>query len=270
VKLLYIIFGILAGLFLCFYLFSYDRRRISSLLKNFIIRLLLISTIILIERLLKFFLFYDSFFISIVIIVALIILAEPILSRFTFIGSILLKKAESVRFQADNKNTLAQLLVNKLIEIMPDKLENVACILKEKDYYEIKAFKNIQLKNISLKEDDTLIRLLKLSKEPLIKDNLLKSEKKHGYISDYTKELVEKLILLQADIAIPISTKDEFFGILTAKANKTWVVNEPEIIQALQILAKEASLCLQNLLIYEAKKLHFIRKFESFQTPEIR
>ena len=148
---------------------------------------------------------------------------------------------------------LTSIIVDTLIKTM--KLNRAVILMKEKDGHYV-ILKNIGFKQengISLVTDNFLTRYLQKKKKPLVyeelsliqEDSVLKDEKRRF------EKLKDNMNKIEADICLPLFRENKIIGIIVLGKKISGDAYSKEDIDLLMALSNQASVALENALLYE-------------------
>jgi len=158
-----------------------------------------------------------------------------------------------------------QKLVGLIVHIISRKMkvDNVSVLIYEEGLkgYELKASRGPgKPKDLSIrvKDKDPLIEWLKENEELLVREELEEwvedkriKEIKSVLLSDL-KQILDRMLLLKADICIPSFYRGELLGILILGNNKAGHAYSQDELTFFSVLANEAAIAIKNSQLYSA------------------
>ncbi len=131
-----------------------------------------------------------------------------------------------------------------LIRIM--KLESASLLLYDKDnkIYKMAATVGAKEKDISFKDDDTLVRYLRASQQAILKDKSADKIEGEGVLKDSFKKL-------NAQLCLPVPLHDELIGILCLGMKKSGEDYTQEDIDILTTLARTEAIAISNARLFD-------------------
>jgi len=134
--------------------------------------------------------------------------------------------------------------VSGLIRIM--KLESASLLLYDKDnkIYKMAATVGAKEKDISFKDDDTLVRYLKASQQAILKDKSVDKIEGDGVLKDSFKKL-------NAQLCLPVPLHDELIGILCLGMKKSGEDYTQEDVDILTTLARTEAIAISNAKLFD-------------------
>lgn len=145
-------------------------------------------------------------------------------------------------------------LVNKIVSTVSVALgtEKASLFLadKNKESFSIKAGIGLSGDHLSeLVGDDPLVRRLRISPEALIREEL--EMRQNGMKHD---GLAERMGAIEAEISLPLVSKDKLIGILNLGHRSGKIIYSNEDIEVLSTLANQTAIAIENAQLYENLK----------------
>ncbi len=155
--------------------------------------------------------------------------------------------------------SLSKKIIETITETMDVPKASLFLLNDEKMRYDLFESKNITVSSafVPLTKEAPLPKYLQKMKEIVIKDELVK-----GANNPLLKEIIEQMIMLEAEVSIPLISKGQLIGMinLSHKFNKD--VYYQEDIDLLTMLANQAAIAVENARLFEdlKKSKSYIRR----------
>src|SRR3989338_157160 len=126
------------------------------------------------------------------------------------------------------------------------KLESAAVLLHDKDAqaYKVVAGQNLKQKDVVFGEDHTLIRYLKVSHKPILRDK--DADKMH-----HDGDMTLAFRALNAQLCLPIQSHDQLIGILSLGMKKSGEDYTAEELDILMTLARTEAIAISNAQLFD-------------------